>query len=95
MWFVYLLLCDQKTFYIGITKDIRKRLLFHQEKKSFFTKKFSNFKLVHCERYESKTEAVRREKQIKKWSRVKKQMLMEGKLGINICTGFAEDLLGG
>lgn len=95
MWFVYLLLCDRKTFYVGITNDIKDRLLSHQEKKSFFTKKFSNLKLVHCEKYKSKAEAAKREKQIKKWSRSKKQMLAEGKLGINICTGFAEALLEG
>lgn len=66
----------------------------HQEKKSFFTKKFDELRLIHCERYKDKHEASLREKQIKGWSRTKKQMLVDGELGQNVCTGFAEDLLG-
>lgn len=37
-----MLLCDQKTFYIGITDDIQNRLATHKRGKSFFTKKFSD-----------------------------------------------------
>jgi len=93
IWFVYLLLCDQKTFYVGITTDIVNRLVEHRSKQSFFTKKFSDIKLLYCERYVSEHEAASREKQLKGWSHKKKQMLVEGKLGINPCTEFAEDLL--
>ena len=70
MWFVYLLLCDQKTFYVGITPDL-------------FTKKFSEIELVYCEKYDDKYQAAKREKQLKGWSVAKKKMLIEGKLGIN------------
>ncbi|MBI5614353.1 GIY-YIG nuclease family protein, partial [Candidatus Gottesmanbacteria bacterium] len=28
-WYVYLLLCDQKTFYVGITPDIANRIRQH------------------------------------------------------------------
>jgi putative endonuclease len=81
--YVYMLLCDQKTFYIGITFDIPKRLKEHKSKESFFTKKFSEIKLVYCEKYKNKNEAAKREKQLKGWSRAKKQMLIGGKIGIN------------
>ena len=81
--YVYMLLCDQKTFYIGITFDMQKRLKEHTVKESFFTKKFSEIKLVYCERYNNKIEAARREQQLKGWSRKKKQMLIYGKVGIN------------
>jgi predicted GIY-YIG superfamily endonuclease len=37
--------------------------------------------------------SVLREKQIKGWSRAKKQMLVNGKLGINTCTKLVEALL--
>jgi len=93
MWFVYMLLCDQKIFYIGITNDFVFRYKQHLNKKSFFTKKFSDLKLVYCECYKSKREAALREKQIKGWSKAKKQMLIDGKLGINPCTEFVEALL--
>ena len=93
MWYVYMLLCDQKIFYVGITNDLVHRIEQHYKKKSFFTKKFSEIRLVYCEKHKSKKAAVKREKQIKRWSRAKKQMLIDGKLGINSCTGFAEALL--
>lgn len=93
MWFVYMLFCDQKTFYVGITSDIVNRIKQHKNKNSFFTKKFSDLKLVYCEKYKSEHEAVLREKQLKGWSKTKKKMLIEGKLGYNICTEFVEALL--
>ncbi len=78
-----MLLCDKKIFYVGITKDIDKRLKEHRDKKSFFTKKFSCIELAYCEKYDSKSKTTDREKQIKGWNRAKKQMLIDGKLGIN------------
>lgn len=93
MWFVYMLLCDQKTFYVGITPDIVNRIRQHRNKNSFFTKKFSDLKLVYCEKYDSEHKAVLREKQLKGWSKTKKQMLIKGKLGYNTCTKLAEALL--
>ena len=94
MWYVYMLLCDKKTFYIGITNNLLNRIKHHRNKETFFTKKFSELRIVHCERYKAKKEAVKREKQIKGWNRAKKQMLVDRKLGRNVCTSFAEDLLG-
>lgn len=93
MWYVYIILCDGKTFYVGITNDLINRYRQHKSKNSFFTKKFFQIKLIYCEQYESEHEAAIREKQLKGWSRAKKQMLIDGKLGINVCTGFAEALL--
>ncbi|OGD83573.1 hypothetical protein A2165_03985 [Candidatus Curtissbacteria bacterium RBG_13_40_7] len=93
MWYVYLLLCDQKTFYSGITPDIVNRYQQHKNKTSFFTKKFSDLKLVYSEHYPNKHDAAKREKQIKGWSLAKKKLLVDGKLGINTCTEFVEVLL--
>ena len=85
MWYLYLLFCNEKTFYVGITDNLERRLNKHKNKESFFTKKFSDIKIVYCEKYKSKTEVAKREQQIKGWSRAKKQMLVNGKLGINTC----------
>ncbi len=76
IWYVYMLLCDQKTFYVGITADLVNRIKQHKNKQSFFTKKFSDIKLIYCERYQNKHQAAIREKQIKGWSTEKKQMLI-------------------
>jgi len=92
-WYVYMLLCDQKTFYIGITDDFISRFSQHQNKLNISTKKFSDLKFVYAERYQSKYEAAQREKQLKGWSHKKKQMLIDGKLGLNVCTGIVEEIL--
>ena len=89
-WYTYMLFCDQKTFYVGMTNDLKNRLIEHKNRQSFFTKKFSDVRLVYCEKYNTNHEAALREKQIKGWSRTKKQMLIDGKLGINTCTDFAD-----
>lgn len=75
-WFVYMLLCDQKTFYIGFTADIVNRLMQHCRGQSFFTKQFSEIKLIYCEKYLNEKDAVKREKQLKGWSHAKKQKLL-------------------
>jgi|SRR3989344_5424811 len=92
MWHVYLLLCDQKTFYVGITDNPMKRLRDHKAGGSLFTKKFSDIRFVYCENYSTKHKAVLREKQIKGWSHTKKQLLVDGRLGYNICTELIEVL---
>lgn len=89
-WYVYLLLCDQKTFYVGITPNLKLRLTEHRNKESFFTKKFSDIQLVYCEKYLDKYQAAKREKQLKGWSVAKKRLLIEGKLGINRDTELVE-----
>jgi putative endonuclease len=93
-WFVYILLCDQKTFYVGMTSNVLERISEHRNKQSFFTKKFSDIRLSYCEKYPNKKAAAKREQQLKGWSRAKKQMLLDGKLGINTCTEAVEALGG-
>lgn len=94
-WFVYLLLCDESSFYIGITNDLRHRFSQHTTKQSKATKEFSSIRLVYCEKYETEHNAATREKQLKGWSHAKKQMLIDGKLGVKTCTEFAEALIKG
>ena len=76
MWYVYILNCDKKTFYVGMTNDLESRLTEHRSKQSFFTKKFSDINIVYSEQFNSKTEAAKREQQLKGWSRAKKVALM-------------------
>lgn len=77
MWMVYLLLCDQKIIYTGITNDLEHRLKQHRNNNSTYTKKFSDLKLIHSENYKTKTEAAEREKEIKGWNRNKKLGLIK------------------
>lgn len=88
-----MLLCDQKTFYVGITTNVTKRITEHKTHQSFYTKQFSDIKLTYCEKYVNEHDAAIREKQIKGWSHIKKQKLLIGELGINRYTEFVEELV--
>lgn len=88
-----MLLCDQKTFYIGITDNPSSRISQHKNKDNISTKKFSELKFVYAEKYENKYEAAKRERQLKGWSHAKKQMLVDGRLGLNVCTEIVEEML--
>jgi len=58
------------TLYIGVTHDIARRIYEHREGRiEGFTKKYGLKILVYCEEYATTTEAIQREKQIKKWNR--------------------------
>ena len=93
MWYLYMLLCDNKFFYIGITNNLIQRFNKHKNGNTKSAKEFSLIKFVYCEKYNNKFDAAKREKQLKGWSKAKKQMLISERLGINVCTEFAEGLL--
>lgn len=81
MYYVYVL--TNKTnavMYIGITNDLRRRLYEHQnEQIEGFTKKYHVHTLVYFEEYSDVNNAIAREKQLKRWARVKKNGLVESK----------------
>ncbi len=56
-------------FYTGQTQDIDARLERHNQGRSKYTRDKGPWELVYTEDYETRSEAVRREKQIKKWRR--------------------------
>ncbi|MEK7528111.1 MAG: GIY-YIG nuclease family protein [Patescibacteria group bacterium] len=58
-WFVYILFCDQKIYYVGSTNNIKRRLLEHQTKQSNYTHKFSDVKLVYQEELAKKESSNR------------------------------------
>jgi len=64
--------------YIGVTSDLKKRVWQHKQKiVEGFTQKYNVSKLVYFESYSTMEYAIKREKQLKKWSRVKKNHLIE------------------
>ena len=77
-YFIYILLCNQKTYYVGITDNLERRLNEHKSKKSFYTKQFSDIELVYTEKVKNKITAEKRELQIKGWSNAKKKALIQG-----------------
>ncbi len=77
---LYILDCDNVYYYIGIAKDVKKRLAQHINGESRITKRFSSIRIVYIEKFDSKEEAAKREKQIKGWSKTKKESLVKGNI---------------
>ena len=66
MYYVYIIQSlNNKSLYIGCTSGLKKRLLIHNQNKSYHTKKYSPWRLVYFEGYISKTDAFGREKSLK------------------------------
>jgi putative endonuclease len=75
---VYILSSKSKVLYIGVTSNLKKRIWEHKNKVvEGFTKKYNVDKLVYFEQTENIMSALEREKQLKKWNRNKKIILIE------------------
>jgi len=77
MWFVYILRCIDGSLYIGETNDVDQRLLKHNEgSASGFTAKRRPVVLVYSELFPTRGAALKRERQLKGWTRAKKDALI-------------------
>ena len=77
MWYVYILECENKTLYTGITKDLDRRFKAHRAGTGAkFTRSFKAAKIVYAERKRTRGTAARRECEIKSWSRDRKLALI-------------------
>jgi putative endonuclease len=63
---VYIIQCDEGKYYIGSTSDLSVRLKQHNNGESRWTSRFKNWKLVYREEFINKSEALKREKFLKK-----------------------------
>lgn len=78
MYYVYMNKNADNKLYVGVTQNPEKRLYYHNiNQGAKFTKNKSDFKTVFLEEYNTLTEARKREIQIKKWRREKKELLIE------------------
>ncbi len=76
--YVYILKCADGSYYTGSTKNLWKRLMEHQSGEGAnYTRKRLPVELVYYEEFNRIDEAFYREHQIKKWSRKKKEALIE------------------
>ena len=81
MWHVYILKCKDDSYYVGLTTAIVRRLKEHCAKGCHHTASRLPVKLVYSEEYSDRSIAAKREKQLKGWSRIKKEYLIDGKWG--------------
>jgi putative endonuclease len=74
-----MLLCSDGSFYVGVTSNLEKRAAEHDLgiDRRCYTFKRRPLKLVHCSDFHDIYEAISWEKQLKRWSRAKKQALIE------------------
>mgnify|MGYP001572070641 CR=1 FL=1 len=83
MYTVYILRTSRNTLYIGQTNNLENRLKEHRAKASRATKylrAFASFDIVYTEIFPSRSEALKREWQLKQLTREQKEKLISNKL---------------
>ena len=78
-YFLYILRCSDNSLYCGVTNNLKRREKEHnasKSKASRYTRLRRPAKLVYTEKFQTLPEAMRRERQIKKWSKAKKEALI-------------------
>ena len=77
-FYVYILRCSDGSYYTGHTDNLEARLAAHQTGAiPGYTVKRRPVSLVFSEQFHSREEAFARERQVKSWSRAKKEALIE------------------
>ncbi|MER3499428.1 MAG: hypothetical protein C4308_12750 [Chitinophagaceae bacterium] len=79
-YYVYILECPDHSYYVGVCNDIERRIAEHTEgvNKNSYTFSRRPVKLKLFELYTEISQAIAREKQLKGWSKKKKEALMHG-----------------
>ncbi len=73
MYYLYLLLCKDKSIYTGITTDVTRRLEEHKAGTGGkYTRAKGAVKILYTEKFKTRSAASKREAQIKRWPRAKK-----------------------
>jgi len=81
MWYVYILLCKDGSFYTGTSNNPQQRFLDHKNGKGGkYTKTHKPIKILCTEKLPDKSAALKRELQIKGWSREKKIQTLKLKI---------------
>ena len=78
MYFIYLLRCSDNSLYCGQTKNLKRRIKEHNsnDSKSKYTRARRPVKLVYFEKYKTINKALKREFEIKKRTKGKKEELI-------------------
>jgi putative endonuclease len=78
MYYVYLIECADSTLYTGITTDIQRRFKEHSSGKGgAYTRSKKVKKVLYTEKFKNRSEALKRESEIKGWNRSKKLSLIK------------------
>ena len=81
LWVVYILKCADGSLYTGVTNNLKKRVLAHQEGKGTkYTKGRLPLKVIYHEKLPNRSEALKREIVIKGLDRLEKLKLISDKV---------------
>ncbi len=79
LFYVYILRCRDHSYYVGATDNLHERLAAHNAGRGpSYTSQRRPVQLVYSESYDNNGLAVQRERQLKGWSRAKKEALILG-----------------
>lgn len=79
MAFVYIVRCADDTLYVGHTENLEAREQIHNEGRgATYTAARRPVRMVYAEQHASSAGAIARERQLKRWSRTKKEALIRG-----------------
>lgn len=78
MFYLYLLRCSDNSLYCGQTKDLKRRVKEHNNdnSKSKYTRSRQPVKLVYFEKFKTINKVLKREFEVKKMTKEKKEMLI-------------------
>jgi putative endonuclease len=75
-YFVYMLQCEDGSFYTGYTRNVKRRFRLHMMGKGArYTRVHKPTSLAYVERFTSRSEAMKREKKVKRMSHARKDAL--------------------
>ena len=75
-FFVYILKCNDNSYYTGHTDNIEQRIAQHQNKHNVYTSLRLPIEVVFTQMFASRDEAFTAERKIKGWTRKKKEALI-------------------
>lgn len=81
VFYLYMLLCADGSYYVGMTSNIERRVAEHQcgALPECYTFKRRPVTCVYVEEFSNFADAMQGEKRLKKWSRAKKRAFIEGR----------------
>ncbi len=77
-YYVYILLCKDGSFYTGHAENVERRVKRHKKGRGArYTRMHELERVVYVEEFENRSEAMKREREIKSFSHSKKQRIVD------------------
>ena len=91
-WFCYIVRCKDQSLYCGITTDVVRRVHEHdQGNGSKYTRSRRPVRLVCVEVFSNRSEASKREAEVKAWSKCNKEQLVKDWLNKQTAAVFGDE----